>query len=295
MIVGKISALWRFPVKSFQGEKTDQIYVEKQGIFGDRAYALIDGETGKVVSAKSVKLFPNILNCYAAYVSGPEIGREIPPVQITLADGTTVRSDALEVDKVLSDFFKREVILARAAPEDFTIDQYHPDMEKLDPAGHRDIFVEQKLGAALYKEMGVESPVAPESFFDVFPVSVISTSALEHLHRLRPESNFDVRRFRMNVVIESINSGFVENQWVGNSLAIGKNVKLVITMPDPRCVMTTLAQDGLSKDTHILRTLVEYNRLDIMGDGEFPCAGVYAVVAEEGLVRIGDPVEHYSS
>lgn len=291
MIVGTIDSLWRFPVKSFQGEKLGQLYFGKEGILGDRAYALIDKGTGKVVSAKSVKLFPNVLNCSAVYLRNPQINQELPPLQITLADGNTVCSDAAEVDEVLSHFFKREVTLARAAPEDFTIDQYHPDIENLDPAGHRNVSVEQKLGAALFKEMGVGSPLPPESFLDVFPVSTISTSTLELLHQLQPESNFDVRRFRMNMVVKTSVSGFVENSWVGSTVSIGNNVRLNVTMPDPRCVMVSLSQKGIPKDTNILRTLVEHNRLDIMGAGKFPCAGVYAVVAGEGFVSTGDTVE----
>ena len=291
MIVGTIDGLWRFPVKSFGGEKLDQVFFEKQGILGDRAYALIDKETGKVVSAKSVKRFPNLLNCNAVYLQSPQHGREIPPVQITLADGTNLRSDSADADKVLSNFFRRDVTLARAAPENYTIDQYHPDLENLDPAGHRNVLVEQKLGAALFKELGVESPLPPESFLDVFPVSVISTATLEQLHLLQSESNFDVRRFRMNVVVKTFEPGFVDNKWVGNALGIGKDVRLIATMPDPRCVMVTLPQNGIPKDTNILRTLVEHNSLDIMGGGKFPCAGVYAVVAEQGFVSVGDSVE----
>lgn len=291
MIVGTIENLWRFPVKSFQGEKLDQLYFGKEGVLGDRAYALIDKETGKVVSAKSVKLFPNLLYCSAVYLRNPQIGQALPPVQITLADGTTVFSDSAEVDKVLSDFFGREVTLAHAAPEDFTIDQYHPDIANLDSAGHRNEIVEQKLGAALFKEMGVASPLPSESFLDVFPISVISTSTLEHLNHLRPESNFDVRRFRMNTVIKTSDSGFTENTWIGATLALGSTVRLMVSMPDPRCVMPTLAQEGLPKDSNILRTLIEHNRLDINGEGKNPCAGVYAVVVEEGYVSIGDTVE----
>ena len=291
MKVGSIDALWRFPVKSFQGEKLHQLYFGKQGVLGDRAYALIDKETGKVVSAKSVKLFPDLLTCSAAYLRSPQFGQEIPPVQITLADGTIVNSDSADANRILSDFFGRPVTLARAAPENFTIDQYHPDMENLDPANHRNVSVEQKLGAALFKEMGVDSPLPPESFLDVFPVSLISTSTLQQLHQLQPESNFDVRRFRMNVVVRSFDPGFVENKWVGKGLSIGKNVRLMLTMPDPRCVMITLAQNGIPKDANVLKTLVEHNRLDIMGGGKFPCAGVYAVVAEQGSVSNGDNVE----
>ncbi|TDI65937.1 MAG: MOSC domain-containing protein [Bacteroidetes bacterium] len=292
MFIGTIEALWRFPIKSFRGEKLDQVEFDNQAVLGDRAYALIDKETGKVVSAKSVKLFPDLLNCGAVYLQTPQLGQEIPPVQITLADGTIVVSDSDEVDQILSDYFGRDVTLARAAPDDYTIDQYHPDVENLDPAGHRDTSVEQKLGSALFKEMGVESPLTPGSFMDVFPISVISTSTLEYLHQLRPETKFDVRRFRMNIVVRTEHPGFVENSWVGNRLTIGENVRLMVTMPDPRCVMTTLAQNEIPKDTNVLRTLIEHNRLDIMGTGKFPCAGVYAVIEAKGLVRVNDKVEH---
>ena len=292
MFVGTIEALWRFPVKSFRGEKLDQVEFDKQAVLGDRAYALIDKETGKVVSAKSVKLFPDLLNCGAVYLQTPQLGQEIPPVQITLADGTIVVSDSDEVDQILSDYFGRDVTLARAAPDDYTIDQYHPDVENLDPAGHRDTSVEQKLGSALFKEMGVESPLPPGSCMDVFPISVMTTSTLDQLNELQPESNFDVRRFRMNVIVKTHDPGFVENSWVGSTLTIGNNVQLMVTMPDPRCVMTTLAQNEIPKDTNVLRTLIEHNRLDIMGTGKFPCAGVYAVIEAKGLVRVNDKMEH---
>ena len=142
----------------------------------------------------------------------------------------------------------------------------------------------------LFKEMGVESPLPPGSFMDVFPISVMTTSTLDHLQELRPESNFDVRRFRMNVIVKTNDPGFVENSWVGRTLTIGNNVQFMVTMPDPRCVMTTLPQNGISKDTNVLRTLVEHNRLDIMGSGKFPCAGVYAVIASGGPVRMNDIV-----
>lgn len=292
MNVGKIQSLWRFPVKSFQGEKLDKVEFDSQGVLGDRAYALIDNESGKVVSAKSVKLFPQLLMCNATYLKTPEQGQELPPVQITLANGKLIDSDSKDIDQILSDFFGRDVKLARIAPEDFTIDQFHPDLENLDPAGNRNISTEQKLGSALFKAMGVDSPLPPGSFMDVFPISLITTSALDYMHQLRPETNFNVRRFRMNVVVKTTDPGFVENTWVGKTLKIGNNGSLMITMPDPRCVMTTLSQDGgIPKDNYVLRTLVDHNRLDIMGAGKFPCAGVYAVVESAGIVSVNDTVE----
>jgi uncharacterized protein YcbX len=290
MTVGKIASLWRFPVKSMQGEKLGEMEFDGRGALGDRAYALIDRETGKVVSAKSVKLFPEMLLCSAAYVKVPEQGKEPPPVKITLSNGKTIDSNSDKCDTMLSEFFGRDVTLARNAPDDFTIDVFYPDVENMDPAGKRNMFSEQKLGSALFKSMGVDTPLPPGSFMDVFPVSLMTTSTLDQLHAFRPETDFNERRFRMNVIVRTPAPGFVENAWVGKSVTLGNNVPLMITMPDPRCVMTTLSQEGIPRDNHVLRTLVQHNRLDIMGSGQYPCAGVYAVVGNAGMARVNDIV-----
>ena len=67
--------------------------------------------------------------------------------------------------------------------------------------------------------------------------------------------------------------------------------RIKVTLPDARCVMTTLAQDGLPKDTEILRTLAQHNRIEVGTAGRFACAGVYAVVEAPGSMRLGDSVE----
>lgn len=137
-------------MKSMGGEQLRDVEVTERGVLGDRAYALIDKDTGKVVSAKSAKLFPKMLDCKAAFVKPPRRGSDLPPVQILLPNGTTVRSDSGDVDRMLSAHFKRNVTLGRVAPEDFTIDQYHPDVEGADPGGNRDTVVAAKLGSALF-------------------------------------------------------------------------------------------------------------------------------------------------
>ena len=85
--------------------------------------------------------FPNLLDCKATFVEPPRMGGDLPPVQILLPDSTTVRSDSDDLDRVLSAYFKRNITLGRAAPNDFTIDQYHPDVEGADPGGNRDTVV----------------------------------------------------------------------------------------------------------------------------------------------------------
>ena len=289
-IVGSLLEISRFPVKSMQGESLEQADLDAAGVLGDRAYALLDTETGKVVSAKSVRLFPDLLACRATFVESPQAGSEMPPVRITLPNGTTVVSGSGQTDRALSAHFKRDVSLVQAAPENFTIDQYHPDIDGIDPAGHRDALVEQKLGSALFAQLGLPSPVPVGKLFDVFPISVLTTSTLDRLRELDSASTFDPRRFRMNAVVKTTGVGFVENDWVEHELSIGTAARLGVAMPDPRCVMTTLAQADLPQEHDVLRTLARHNRIQVGPVGHYPCAGVYAAVTAVGRIAVGDDV-----
>jgi len=217
--VGTVRALWRFPVKSMLGEELEAVDLGEGGVVGDRAYAIVDRETGKVASAKHSKLWPDLLKCRAVFVDPPRPGEEIPPAGLELANGSSVQSDDADVNAVLSRFFGREVELSSAAQNGYTIDQYHPDEENYDPEGHRDEVVEAGLGAAFFNERGLPSAVPEDSFFDLFPLSVLTTSTLDYLGELEPESRFDVRRFRMNVIVDTEGSGILENDWVGRKLA----------------------------------------------------------------------------
>jgi uncharacterized protein YcbX len=75
--------------------------------------------------------------------------------------------------------------------------------------------------------------------------------------------------------------GFVENDWIGHTVQIGDSVRLAITEPCPRCVMITLPQGDLPKDSGILRTGAQHNAVNI---------GVYASVLSGGRIRRGDAV-----
>ena len=74
----------------------------------------------------------------------------------------------------------------------------------------------------------------------------------------------------------------VEQTWIGLTLAIGNEVRLRITGPCGRCVMITLAQRDLPKDTGILRPAVQHTQGHV---------GVYARVVQGGTIRRGDRVK----
>jgi hypothetical protein len=98
----------------------------------------------------------------------------------------------------------------------------------------------------------------------------------------------------MNLIVETPADGFVENAWLGQTLAIGGDVQITVVMPDPRCVMTTVAQGDLPRDPQVLKALARHNRLDV-GGGLYPCCGVYAIAAAPGTIRVGDQVAPLTS
>ena len=125
-----------------------------------------------------------------------------------------------------------------------------------------------------------ESP--PGTYFDAFPLLVLTKRSLESLAALAPDSNIDVRRFRPNLLIETdSDERFPEQSWVGKRIKIG-DVVVSIAMECPRCVMTTRAVAELPKDPDVMRKLVQ------KAGGIF---GVYASVEGGGSVRSGDAVE----
>ena len=76
-VVGSVAGIWRFPVKSMKGERLERGKFTERGLIGDRAYALIDVETGKVVSAKSVRLFPELFSVQRHICGAAAVGRRV--------------------------------------------------------------------------------------------------------------------------------------------------------------------------------------------------------------------------
>ena len=93
-MIGTVATLSRFPVKSMQGQRLARIDVAHRGLVGDRAYALVETDTGKVMSAKNPRVGVQLFACRSEFVQDPKLGDDPPPVRITMPDGTSVTSDA---------------------------------------------------------------------------------------------------------------------------------------------------------------------------------------------------------
>jgi uncharacterized protein len=269
--IGRVVALWRYPVKSMMGEELNATDVTNRGLLGDRVYGLMDRADGKVATAKNPRKWPNLFDYRATFVDTPRAGAQVPPVRITLPDATIVTSEQSDHNQILSQALHREVTLEateRAQQEGgaSTSEEYWPDMEGLD-----------------YRDTVTDFELPEGTFFDIGVVHLLTTATLDRLRELYPQGRFEIRRFRPNVVVET-ESGpkdFVENAWIGHTLTIGEEVRLSVTEPCPRCVMITLPQGDLPKDVGILRTAARHNQVNV---------GVYASVVQGGTVRRGDAI-----
>ena len=287
----EISELWRYPVKSMLGERRERVDVTPTGVAGDRAYAVIDQSDGKVASAKNPRKWRTLLSCHAEFVDEPVSGDPAPPVRITLPDGSVVRSDDAKVGAVLSKLLARDVALADTAPQGSTFEETWPDIEGMAPAEFIDSTRVRSDEGESVSDLALGLAAAPGSFFDLAPVHLVTTSSLDELARLQPASQFDPARFRPNIVVSSSVVGFVENEWVGQTLRLGAEASLTVMMPTMRCVMVTLAQGDLPVDRAILRAATDHNRVEISGLGHWACVGAYASVAAAGSICIGDAIE----
>ncbi|WP_431930924.1 MOSC domain-containing protein [Nonomuraea jabiensis] len=270
-IIGEVVSLWRYPVKSMMGEELNAAEVGERGLLGDRAYALLDTSDGKVASAKNPGKWPQLFQYRAAFVEPPRSGAKMPAVRVTLPDGTVLASDEAGINEALSRALEREVTLEAAAEAQGAgrarqAEEYWPSIEGLD-----------------FQDTVTDFELPEGTFFDCAVVHVLTTATLNRLRELYPQGRFEVRRFRPNVVVEMSSpvKDFVEDAWIGQTLRLGDEVRLAVTGPCPRCVMITLAQGDLPKDSGILRTAAQTHEVNV---------GVYASVLRGGQVRRGDAI-----
>ena len=280
---GVVGELFRYPVKSMQGERVGGLAVGPGGVVGDRALALLDLSTGHVASAHHPQKWGALLHCAARWEGDPDAGGSIV---VTLPDGGEEAAGP-RLERLLSDLLGRRVALIRKAPAGGAYEIVHPDIEGVAP----DAFVEQTLEAAGVRhgrvgrlDLGLDAPAG--ALVDVSPVHLVAASSLLALQTA--SEPVDLRRFRPNLVFEGPGSGYVEAAWTGAHVAAGQ-VLLAVSMPTPRCAVTTLEQRGVPADSGPLRRLAAQNRID-MGGGGWACFGSYATVVRPGPIALGDPV-----
>ncbi|MFJ4803144.1 MOSC domain-containing protein [Streptomyces murinus] len=274
-VLGTVTALRRYPVKSMLGEALTAVRVDERGLAGDRMFAVLD-TAGAIGSAKHPRKWEPLLRCHGR-LTGPDA------VRVELPDGTVLSAGAAELDARLSDLLGRQVAVSDKPPEHGALERAVPGYE----GGLPDV-LRAKASPDETGDLITSGRVAPGTFFDYGTVHLVTTASLRRLQQSYPAGDFDPRRFRPNLVIDLPGGpGFAEDSWPGATLRIGAAL-FRVTVPTPRCVVPALRHGELPADPGIMRTVAREHRVPVLTLGPLSCVGVYLDVLEPGTVRTGD-------
>jgi len=290
MLVGKLKEIWRFPVKSLGGESLGASEIHKLGLAGDRGWALIDGDTGDICSAKNT---PKLLNLKARYLTEPDsevaYGSEVSGIAIEFPDGRSIE-DPREASLAISEYIGKSLALYPLQPPE-NLDHYRLST----PLGEAEFTRMFNIQAgedgpdfsdytdSVIAELS-EYACRPGTYYDVFPLHLLTTASLSHMQVLS-DADFDVRRFRPNLLIETLPEirGVAEFDWVGKGLRIGDTV-LHVESRTIRCSMPSREQThyGITQSPAISKTIYQTTNRYF---------GVNISVIDAGALHAGDDIE----
>lgn len=282
-----VTQLWRYPVKSMQGECLDSAEITPKGIRYDRSWTIRDEATKTIRGAKH---FGKLLNFSARFLDD-FLSPTIPHVEVTMPDGDHIRSDDPKIHEAISDGLGREVTLWSLMPKDD--DAHYALNAKIEGSPveeWRRVFGLEE-GEAIPDMSGFPKEMLAEfssfatprgTYFDAYPIDILTMASLRKLASICPDADLDVRRFRPNIVLadKAELCSFAEIDWIGKRVQIG-TVAFDVEVETVRCVMVTHAQPGLERDGSIMRALIREAKQRL---------SVYADVVVPGTIRHGDTV-----
>jgi uncharacterized protein YcbX len=268
------------------GELLEEAQIEKIGMVGDRSWAIRDEVANEI---SGVRKLPRLLSCSAQFEEQPlpgQTGTDVPHVQVQLPDGNQFLTRDDQGNRILSAYLKREVSLQPLQPKsngEFyrlgTLSGEQAMKKQFDARGGM-----PSLGSISWLKMvELGTYVTPRgTFYDVYPLHIVTSNSIAMLRSLEPEGDFQSRRFRPNIYIESAQekNNLDEFEWIGGKLFIGDTV-IKCESRTVRCSMPAQPQPGLQKDSKVLRTLEKHTERHL---------GINASVKRPGLIRDGDPV-----
>jgi uncharacterized protein YcbX len=251
VVVGRVSGLFRYPVKSLRGERLARARLDGDGVQGDREWAVENVETGRILSAKR---YGELLMGLARTGAGGT-------THLILPGGARHRGGSKACDAALSGWLGQPVRLARRT------------------SGRQVVFDAVDVSGEEPESFEMET-VAGQFMDSKSPVHILTEASLASMGPLIPEVDWDVDRFRPNILVETTAAGFPEDEWIDHTVMVGK-VGIWVRREAKRCIVPTLAQPRLVEDRRILRTLIDERDNNL---------GVRAHPVEGGTIAVGDPV-----
>lgn len=248
----ELQQIARYPVKSLQGELVASAEIDADGMHGDRCWGIRDELTGKVLTGRRA---PQLLFASAT------LEADGAPL-ITLPSGVTCQGPGDETDAALSDWLGKRVRLVSSVGVDPARAEFFADPTDDDSEA-------------------IEWTMPADRFVDAAPLLVLTTASVRHAASLHPGGDWQLRRFRPNLVVDVDGDGWAEDDWCGRTVLRVGAVSLQPDVPCMRCTMVTRQQPDIDEDRDIFRTLARHH------GGQF---GAWTSVIAGGTVSVGDEV-----
>jgi uncharacterized protein YcbX len=262
----RLSALYRYPIKSTIAEALEGSQLDDLGLIGDRRWMLVDEASGRFLTQRAL---PRMTQLSARYddqgglvLNAP--GHAALQVPLPTADaqlrGVTVWRDTLRVPDA-----------GDAAAE--WVSRFIGKPTRL-------VQVPNERARTTQSGYGLDSDKV--GFADGFPILLIGQASLDDLSA-RVGRPLEMLRFRPNIVVEG-SAPFAEDGW--KRIRIGE-IEFRVVKPCSRCILTTIdPQTGVrSEDREPLTTLKTYREHD--GEVMF---GQNLVNDGVGRLEVGMPV-----
>lgn len=245
-----IVGIWRYPVKSLQGEALDAAVVERDGLEGDRRWGIRDETTGRILTARRR---PELLHAAASYRDGQPV--------VTTPDGRVAEGPGDSTDRLLSEWLGGPVTLVSAVAEAPGRAEYFED-------------------ATDDSSEAIEWTMPARRYVDAAPLLVLTTASLRAGAALHPSGTWEPLRFRPNVLVDTAADGWAEDAWIGQTVRAGSS-GLTPLEGCIRCTMVTREQPGIPADRDVFRTLARHHGARF---------GVWCEVTAPGSLALGDDV-----
>lgn len=239
----RLSALYRYPLKSGKAETLQHIGLDKLGLDGDRRWMLVDEASGRFLTQRTVAKMSQLSALWnsAGGLSLSSPGHATLEIALPGSDaelrGVTLWRDALRVPDAGDQ--------AAAWVSDFI--------------GKPTRLVHIPLERARYTEAGYGQDGDQVGFADGYPLLLIGQASLDDVST-RVGRPMEMLRFRPNLVIEG-GDAFAEDGW--KRLRIG-DVELRVVKPCSRCILTTIdpKTGERSADREPFATLEAYRKTE---------------------------------
>ncbi len=269
------------------GERLARSSIASRGLHADRMWAVRDVELNTFTTARR---WPILLQCSAQFVEDPadQSARpgEVLDVIVTFPDGSEVASSDPAIHARLSELIGKPARLESLPAIEETGRYRTPQATKADirrqfaipdgePLPDFSMFPVRKLAElARYA-----TPLG--ALYDAYPIHLLTHASLRAMAGHSTVAQFDIRRFRPNVLIQHDGSELAEFDWCGGRLR-APDVTFAVEIPTLRCSIPTRRQRELPPDPDVLRTVNRHAD---------HCLGVYANVTKPGLLAEDDLLE----